>query len=177
MNTKDYEITFGGSFAIRIGRARPHFNTHSHSPVINQAVFEQLSSSEAIQHFWYPTGTGTVRIKRAHLVDVSQPTNVAIPPLENYLSARKSTDELSTKIYTRVYTYTRTRDEEISKRSLQRDELLEAGSSCGTTGDNDDGEKKERERKKRRRRRKRKEERERERGKNRTWKAVVPMTA
>lgn len=104
VNTKDYEITFGGSFAIRIGRARPHFNTHSHSPVINQAVFDQLSSSEAIQHFWYPTGAATVEDQTCtplKLVDVSQ-RNVAIP-LESYLSARKSTDELSTKIYTRVY--------------------------------------------------------------------------
>lgn len=90
------------------------------------------------------------------LVDVSQ-RNVAIP-LENYLSARKSTDELSTKIYTRIYIYIYSRDEEISKRSLQRDELLEAGSSCGTTGDNDDGEEKEKKKEKEKKR----SERERE---------------
>lgn len=122
-------------------------------------MFDQLTSSEAIQHLWYPTGTGTERGSNVHtskLVDVSQ-RNVAIP-LENYLSARKSTDELSTKIYTRIYIYIYSRDEEISKRSLQRDELLEAGSSCGTTGDNDDGEEKEKKKEKEKKR----SERERE---------------
>lgn len=57
-----------------------------------------------------------------------------------------------------VYIYTYSRDEEISKRSLQRDELLEAGSSCGTTGDNDDGEEKEKKKEKEKKR----SERERE---------------